>query len=192
MKRLLCVVAALAAALTACGIRPTSVPVDAGAAPSRVSCEAPQATASPTTGRTAIQVYLVCSAQVSAVRRLMPDGVARSRLETARLLLAELQSRAGTEETAAGFISDVPGDLDVSGPRKGDPADALRLSAEKDELPSFALAQIVCTFAGTAAGSTDRTVVLGFSGTAAARRFRCTSDLRTLPDAAQTAGTAVK
>jgi len=191
VKRLLCVVAGLASALTACGIRPTSVPVDAGAAPSRVSCEAPRATASPATGLKAVQVYLVCSAQVSAVPRLVPDA-AGDRLGVARELLGQLQSGAGAAETSAGFSSDVPGDLDVSGPQAGDPADTLRLSAQRDGLPSFALAQIVCTFAGTAAGSKGHTVVLGFSGSEAARRFSCTSDLRTLPEAAETAGTAVR
>jgi hypothetical protein len=121
----------------------------------------------------------------------VPDG-AQDRLGTVRLLLAQLQSRAGVEETSAGFTSAVPENLDVSGPRRGDPADTLRLSVEQDGLPAFALAQIVCTFAGTAAGSTDHTVVLGFSDSATARRFSCTGDLRTLPDAAQTAGTAVR
>jgi hypothetical protein len=185
-------VVALAVALGGCGIRATSVPVDAGAAPSRVSCAVPTTAAPDSAGERVAQVYLVCSAQVSPVRRTMSATGGNDRLATARKLLDQLQVKPDADEAAAGFSSDVPGDLDVAGPRRGDPADALRLSQDQAQLPSFALAQIVCTFAGTAAGSSDGTVVFGFAREAKARRFACTGELRTLPEVAETAGTAVK
>lgn len=184
-------------AATGCGIRATSVPVDAGPAPARVSCAVPSPTASAGAGSESVQLYLVCrSAQVTAVSRTVPSAPAATastdRLATARRLLAELQSKPEGAESAAGLSTSVPGSLDLSGPRRGDPADTLRLGVPLDELPPFALAQLVCTFAGTTAGSTGGTVVLGGSDSAAPRSFGCTEDLRTLPDSAQTAGTAVK
>jgi hypothetical protein len=238
---------ALAAVLSGCGIRSTSVPVDAGAAPSRISCTVPsppRSPAAPSTSssgsssgssatspsasragspaatdgpvsQTTVPVYLVCSEVVTAVLRSVPmsvgggvgpgDGSAEvspaERLAAARTLLRELQLKPDDTESASGFGTDVPGDLNVYGPREGDPA-ALRLSVEQNQLPSFALAQIVCTFVGTAATaataatagprSSDGTVVLGFSDDGPPRRFSCSSDLRTRQEAAQTAGTAVR
>ncbi|WP_405724019.1 hypothetical protein OG607_16955 [Streptomyces sp. NBC_01537] len=187
----------LAATATACGIRATSVPVDAGPAPARVSCTLPGATASASAAGETVRLYLVCrGAQVTAVSRTVavaPGATASSdRLDTARRLLAELQSKPGADESAAGLSTSVPGSLDLGEARRTDPAGTLRLGVPLDELPPFALAQIVCTLAGTAAGSTGNTVVLGGTGSAAPRRFSCTEDLRTLPDTAQTAGTAVK
>lgn len=224
---------ALAGALGGCGIRSTSVPVDAGAAPSRVSCFTPTAppasassaassatgtAASPSPSRVppssqpssppsspypspsasaAVWVYLVCDGEVTPVRRALPAvsayGDAARRLATARALLDVLQSAPGDEESASGFGTDVPGDLDVAGPLPGDPATALRLSDAREQLPSFALAQIVCTFAGTPAeAGPDGTVVLGFAGGGAALRFSCSRVLRDQPDAARTAGTAIR
>lgn len=195
---------ALAATATACGIRATSVPVDAGPAPARVSCTMPGATATASASASAtataagetVRLYLVCrGAQVTAVSRnvaVVPGATASSdRLATARRLLAELQGKPGADESAAGLSSSVPGSLDLGEARRGDPAGTLRLGVPLDELPPFALAQIVCTLAGTAAGSTGNTVVLGGTDSARPRRFSCTEDLRTLPDTAQTAGTAV-
>jgi hypothetical protein len=86
------------------------------------------------------------------------------------------------------------------------------------DLPSFALAQIVCTFAGTAAAapsnasptntaapntspsataapdtaSAGADVLLGGPGGGRVMRYRCTEALRTVPQAAQSAGTAVR
>jgi hypothetical protein len=187
-----------AALLAGCGIRTTSVPVDAGPAPSRVSCAVPDekatatatATASPAAGLTA-RVYLVCSAQVAGVNRTVrTEGL--DRLDMAVLLLRELQRKPRGGESAAGFTTAVQGDLAVEGPRRDDPRDSLRLSAPLGDLPPFALAQVVCTYAGTAAGSTGGGVLLGGSDDTPVRRFTCTGDLRTDPEAAETAGTAVK
>jgi hypothetical protein len=209
---------ALAAALSGCGIRSTSVPVDAGAAPSRVSCTVPSAAASAgasagasaadDAGQETVPIYLVCSEEVTAIPRPLPrplgDGgdsggaVSPSeRLAAARTLLYQLRAKPDSQESASGFSTEVPGDLDVSGPRRSDPATTLRLSAAQSQLPSFALAQIVCTFgAGTAtsgtAGTADGTVMLGFADNGAARRFSCTGDLRSRQEAAESAGTAVR
>ncbi|MEU1615702.1 hypothetical protein ACFZAU_06950 [Streptomyces sp. NPDC008238] len=183
--------------LAGCGIRTTSVPVDAGPAPSRVSCAVPdeEATATATTsasprGLTA-RVYLVCSAQVAAVNRsVRTEGL--DQLGTAVLLLRELQHKPRGGESSAGFTTAVQGDLAVEGPRRDDPRGSLRLSAPLGDLPPFALAQLVCTYAGTAASSVTGGVLLGGPDDTPVRRFTCTGDLRTDPEAAETAGTAVK
>ncbi|MFJ5218241.1 hypothetical protein ACIP98_26410 [Streptomyces sp. NPDC088354] len=213
------VCAALAAG---CGIRTTSVPVDAGPAPSRVSCAVPDdtrataaasatatanatatatasglasaaasATAAPSAAQSVATVYLVCSSQVADVHRSVALA-GLTRLGTAVALLRELQQRLGMAEASAGFGTAVQGDLAVEGPRAGDPRGTLRLSAPLSELPPFALAQLVCTYAGNPTLSSDGSVVLGGSDGAQVRRFTCTSDLRTDPGAAETAGTAVK
>lgn len=126
---------ALAAMATACGIRATSVPVDAGPAPARVSCTMPGATATASASASAtataagetVRLYLVCrGAQVTAVSRnvaVVPGATASSdRLATARRLLAELQGKPGADESAAGLSSSVPGSLDLGEARRGDPA----------------------------------------------------------------------
>ncbi|MEU6340429.1 hypothetical protein ABZ883_05680 [Streptomyces sp. NPDC046977] len=202
--------AVVCAALAAgCGIRTTSVPVDAGPAPSRVSCAVPDSpratTASPgatvsasasasapaATPAPFVAVYLVCSSQVADVHRTVALA-GLTRLGTAVVLLRELQQRLGMTEATAGFGTAVQGDLAVEGPRPGDPRDALRLSAPLSELPPFALAQVVCTYAADPSLSSRGSVVLGGSDDTRVRRFTCTSDLRTDPGAAETAGTAVK
>lgn len=199
--------AALLAALVAtaacgCGIRTTTVPVDAGPAPTRVSCAAPTAPVPPETpGAMAVRVYLVCSALAAQVTRTVtvPDGTggrpaAASRLVAAQELLGQLQRRPSAAEAEAGFATEVPGNLGITGPLPGDPKDTLRLSLALDELPSFALAQLVCTFEAAPGVSTaDHAVLLG--GPTAdhpIKRYVCTSALRTRPEAADTAGTAVK
>ncbi|GAA2452766.1 hypothetical protein [Streptomyces macrosporus] len=191
--------AALAAlALGGCGIRSTPVPVDAGPAPSRVSCTPPGPGEEGSADGTApTAVFLVCSGEVVAVERAVPPEEGASgrdaRLETARALLEELRREPSRAEDEAGFDSSVPDDLEVEGPAEGDPEEALRLSREPGGLPPFALAQIVCTFAGTAAGARDDSVVLGGptedghgEGLMA---YSCTRALRGSPEAAKTAGT---
>lgn len=188
-------VALLAAlpALGGCGIRSTTVPVDAGPAPSRVSCAVPRASNAPETDAVIREVYLVCSNQTAPVKRSVPLRQGRfDRLSQARELLAQLQRSPLSGEAQAGFSTAVPGNLAVLGPHKGDPKEALRLNQALDELPSFALAQIVCTLTGDAAVTSDHSVVLGDDASAARlRRFTCTPDLRTRPEAADSAGTAV-
>lgn len=190
--RVVPVVALLGTVLAGCGIRPTSVPVDAGAAPSRVACDLPER--SGRAGRTpsgdgSIRVYLVCDTRVAAVTRAgrLPQG----RTAAARALLGALRAEPEPAEQEAGFTSAVPRDLRVEGGTDGDPAGTLRLSTPPDRLPSFALAQVVCSFAGTpAAAPQDDTVLLaGPPGSPAEpRRYTCTAALRTDPDPTPTAG----
>jgi hypothetical protein len=198
----LAVLALCCALASGCGIRSTSVPVDAGAAPSRVGCVLPgdrETADEGSTGNLPVRVYLACGSRVSPVERrvALPDGDDSERLPVARGLLDALQAEPDSEEESAGFKTAVPHDLAVKGPVEDDPSGALRLSMPLDDLPSFALAQIVCTYADTAAG-TDRSVLLGGPGDGDGpeareplRRFECSTALRTHPDAAATAGTPV-
>lgn len=182
--------------LGGCGIRPTSVPVDAGAAPTRMSCAAPMPSPvrSPEVGSVAGKVYLVCSGRVLAVQRTvtMPrDSDPLDRLDVARVLLEQLRSAPLDAEAEAGFSTDIPADLQVSGARPTDPDAVLRLSRQPDELPAFALAQIVCTYAPTVAAGTNRSVLLGGPADSLDRpplRYECGSALRSDPEAARTAG----
>ncbi|NSC23540.1 hypothetical protein FM076_21245, partial [Streptomyces albus subsp. chlorinus] len=185
---------------TGCGIRATSVPVDAGAAPSRVGCVLPEDRERPDGdgADSIVRLYLVCGSRVSPVERevRMPDGrSATERLPVARELLEELQRQPGAMEDTAGFETAVPNDLKVSGSRDGDPDEALRLNRSLDALPPFALAQLVCTLADTAAADADEGVVLGGPADDEAagplRRYECDTALRTHPEAAETAGTDV-
>ncbi len=182
----------LGCALSGCGIRATSVPVDAGPAPTRVSCALPDSGASTDAlGMMTVQVYLLCSQRLSPVQRSVRER-RLDRVETARLLLGELQRRPDRSEDRGGFVSEVPDDLIVSGPAVGDPPEALRLDQDPQELPMYAVGQLVCTFADTQAGSTDHSVVLGGPDPrSAVRRYRCDDDLRTDPDAGPSAGTPV-
>ncbi|MFD8593247.1 hypothetical protein ACFV1B_27475 [Streptomyces sp. NPDC059637] len=217
-------VAAALATASGCGIRATSVPVDAGAAPSRVSCTTPSedpgpgappaspsgtaqsspsgsssadASASPgagaeasgkPAGQRAVEVYLVCRSEVvprartAAFRDDDPEAAARR-------LVGLLRAGPTREESGAGFTTDVPPDLQVRGPRSGDPEDAWRLSREPDELPSFALAQLVCTFSASLADGGP--VLLGGPDDDRVLSYPCTQELRTRPEAGLTAGASV-
>ncbi|MFF8276537.1 hypothetical protein ACF05T_10590 [Streptomyces lateritius] len=178
---------AMAALATGCGIRTTSVPVDAGPAPSRVPCDVPGEEAAAQTTGIAVRVFLVCGSQLDAVDRRSPlqeekaDG---DPVRTAAALLAQLQSEPSQSERQAGFSTAVKGPLTVTGGRQGDPADTLRLSRQPEDLTATALSQIVCTFAGSPAGVGEDTVVLGGPGDYAPRRYRCTAEVRQRPDSA--------
>ncbi|MCZ2527256.1 hypothetical protein [Streptomyces sp. HB2AG] len=213
-------VAAALAAASGCGIRATSVPVDAGAAPSRVSCTTPSedpgpgappaspsgspsapgsssadASASPgaeasgkPAAQRAVEVYLVCRSEV--VPRTRTAGFRDDDPEAAaRRLVGLLRAGPTREEGGAGFTTDVPPDLQVRGPRSGDPEDAWRLSREPDELPSFALAQLVCTFSASLADGGP--VLLGGPDDDRVLSYPCTQELRTRPEAGLTAGASV-
>lgn len=181
--------------LAGCGIRPTSVPVDAGEAPSRIACVLPGgAQPAPDPKETVIRAYLVCGSRVSPVQRTvqLPEGRAR----VAAALLDTLSAKPSATERAAGFGSRVPGSLEVAGGTEQDPPGTLRLSTPLDDLPSFALAQIVCTFAETDAAVTgDEVILAGPADTATMappRRLPCSSALRNHAHAARTAGVPVR
>lgn len=193
-------VALAAATLAGCGIRATSVPVDTGAAPSRVACAvrdgdpAAKETQSPDAGASDVRISLVCSSRVVDVKRRLelPEGdTAAERLALARTLLGELRRAPSDAEHEAGFTTAVPEGLRVTGPAAGDDASALRLSQQPDRLPSFALAQIVCTYANTDIADTNRQVLLGGPSddlTKKLQLYECGSALRTTTEAAETAG----
>lgn len=182
--------AALALAAAGCGIRGTSVPVDAGGAPSRVSCKAPTIGTAP--DGTQATVYLVCGSALAQVERTLPPikGTTGTdpRVRTARALLQELQRTPSSDEEKAGFSSALPADLKVQGPHAGDPSDALRLSIRPDDLPSFALAQLVCTYGASPTLGRTHAAVLGGPGDDTAHRYDCSADVLANPDIAENAG----
>ncbi|MFF1381818.1 hypothetical protein [Streptomyces sp. NPDC058308] len=176
--------AGLTAVLAGCGIRPTEVPTDYGAAPSRVPCVlSGSGIASRSGSGVPVEVFMVCAAQLVAVDRnlqIRTDKAADDRVRIAQALLDELATPPSDPEKQAGFATDVRGATTVFGPRKGDPEDALRLSTPPEGLSSFALAQIVCTLADNAA-SDDRAVVMGGPGNSGLRRYECTTEVRSRP-----------
>lgn len=167
-----------------CGIRSTSVPVDAGAAPSRVPCR----TSGTDSGNQppeslTVQVYLVCASQLATVERTVEvDESESDRLRVARALLAQLQQAPSAEERRAGFSTLVPAKLRVDDARRGDPKGALRLSEQPEDLPAEALAQLVCSYAESEV-AVDRggSVLLGGPGTYAPRDYLCTSQTKSRP-----------
>jgi hypothetical protein len=179
--------------LAGCGIRTTSVPVDDGPAPSRVACAPPKVAATPAPESMVEKVYLLCNAQVAPVKRTVEVRDARfDRLSEVRTLLAQLQISPRTAETKAGFSTAIPGTLEIFTAGPGDGRDALRLNDRPEDLPSFALAQLVCTLAADPLVAPDHAVVLGGpEPDGGLRSYTCTSDLRTRSDAADAAGTPV-
>ncbi|MEU2022908.1 hypothetical protein ABZ565_12150 [Streptomyces sp. NPDC016469] len=178
--------AALCAVLaTGCGIRTTSVPVDAGAAPSRVPCAMPAEDAASQARRgIPVQVYLICASQLVTVDRAVQVQEAESdRLAVATELLGELRRQPAEEERQAGFSTDVPGSLRVFGPRLGDAKDALRLNEQPEDLSAEALAQVVCTFADSESLTPGDTVTLGGPGDYPARGYLCTAETKASPKA---------
>ncbi|WP_233518311.1 hypothetical protein [Streptomyces corynorhini] len=186
LVRLTGVLALAALALSACGIRTTSIPVNAGAAPSRMPCEiSGENVITQAESGIPARVYLVCSSGLASVERAarIPEGGAGSddaRRKTAQGLLDELQARPSAAEREAGFSTSVRGPLLVSGSRKGDPAGTLRLNRQPEDLPTVALAQIVCTLAES--GATDGKVVLGGPGGYPARGYACEKETKIHPD----------
>ncbi|MFF3029934.1 hypothetical protein ACFVS7_02765 [Streptomyces rubiginosohelvolus] len=174
---------AVAALVSGCGIRTTSVPVDAGAAPSRVPCRlsaSDVATRSPDS--VSAEVYLVCASQLVTVDRPMPaDAVGAEPVEVARALLNEVQQAPSAGERRAGFTTAVPAGLRVDPSRSGDPAGTLRLSSQPEDLSAEALAQLVCTYAESDSLVRDGSVVLGGPGDYPPRGYLCTSQTKSRP-----------
>ncbi|MDT9688804.1 hypothetical protein Q5762_10620 [Streptomyces sp. P9(2023)] len=178
------VVAALA---SGCGIRTTSVPVDAGPGPSRVPCSVTGDEVAARSTGVPVQVYLLCGSQLEAVDRRSPlpeEKVSGNPVATASALLAQLLSEPSESERQAGFSTAVKGPLVVSGGQPGDPAETLRLSRQPEDLTPTALSQIVCTLARSSAGAGEESVVLGGPGRYPPRRYTCTSELRERPESA--------
>jgi hypothetical protein len=138
-----------------------------------------------TSGGVPVQVFLLCSAQLVTVDRSVgiPAGTAEGarRVLVAQGLLDELAETPSTAELQAGYATDVRGGMTVSGPQDKDPEDTLRLSTPPDEITRFALAQIVCTLANSAAAQDDGTVILGGPDATPLNRYECTTEVRTSP-----------
>ncbi|MGW0709391.1 hypothetical protein ACWD4G_26135 [Streptomyces sp. NPDC002643] len=177
----------LAGVLSGCGIRATQVPTDFGPAPSMVPCEVsmPEAPVQASPPGTPVEVFLLCSGALVRVNRSIEVAESgdeqRRRVMVAQGLLDTLAGEPSTVEDDAGYQTAVPPGLTVAGPRPGDPADTLRLSTAPDALPTYALAQIVCTFADSAAAGDNGSVVLGSTSADALRRYECTPDIQSDP-----------
>ncbi|WP_030714271.1 hypothetical protein [Streptomyces sp. NRRL F-2580] len=206
MRRALPVVPAVVVPLVAvallatsgCGIRATTVPVDVGPAPSRVSCDTPPAPA----GQSGVQgfratVELVCGSQLVGVERVIPVPEKMPVREpvslVAQALLEALEQPPSADERDAGFTTGVPDGLAVSAPRAGDPAGTVRLSRKPEDLPPVALSQVVCTLAGNEAVSAGPgPVVLGGPDADPPRAWECTEAMRSRPESVPTLGEIVR
>ncbi|MFI8948879.1 hypothetical protein ACIGO6_20465 [Streptomyces sp. NPDC053750] len=178
--------AALAALLAGCGIRATEVPTDYGPAPSRVRCSlAEPDVSSRAEPGVPVRVFLLCGSSLVAVDRTVrvQDGAADSarRVLVAQGLLDQLASEPSGAEKESGYTTDVRRGIEVTGPRSGDPEDTLRLSTDPDDLTSYALAQVVCTFSDSAAAEGDGSVVLAGPTDRSVRRYTCTDEVRARP-----------
>ncbi|MCX4691387.1 hypothetical protein [Streptomyces sp. NBC_01408] len=184
--------------LPGCGIRATTVPVDVGAAPSRVSCDTP---AQPG-GQNTVQGFratleLVCGSQLVGVERVVPVPEKRVLRDPVALvtqaLLEELERTPSAEERDAGFTTGVPSGLAAVEPRTGDPVGTVRLSRKPEDLPPVALSQLVCTLAGSEAVSAGRgPVVLGGPDADPPRAWECTDAVRSRPESVPTLGEIVR
>ncbi|WP_046779422.1 hypothetical protein [Streptomyces yangpuensis] len=185
-------------ATAGCGIRATTVPVDVGAAPSRVSCDTP---AQPG-GQSGVPgfpatVELVCGSQLVGVERLVPmpeKGKGRDTVgQAAQALLEALERTPSAEERDAGFTTGVPAGLTAGAPKPGDPAGTVRLSRKPEDLPPVALSQIVCTLAGSETVSAGPgPVVLGGPDADPPRAWECTDAVRSRPESVPTLGEIVR
>ncbi|MFE2324857.1 hypothetical protein ACFXD5_13250 [Streptomyces sp. NPDC059385] len=181
--------------LSGCGIRATTVPVDVGPAPSRVSCDTPQPS-----GQNGVQgfratVELVCGSQLVGVERVIPVPEKRAGLKdpvalVAQALLEALEKPLSAQERDAGFTTGVPDQLRAEAPRTGDPAGTVRLSRKPEDLPPVALSQLVCTLAGneTISAGPGRPVTLGGPDTDPPRTWECTEAVRSRPESVPTLG----
>ncbi|WP_327419386.1 hypothetical protein [Streptomyces sp. NBC_01233] len=206
MRRALPVVPAVVVPLVAvallaasgCGIRATTVPVDVGPAPSRVSCDTPPAPA----GESGVQgfratVELVCGSQLVGVDRVVPMPEKKPVRDpvglVAQALLEALEQTPSGDERDAGFTTGVPAGLSVSAPRAGDPVGTVRLSRKPEDLPPVALSQVVCTLAGNdAVSSGPGPVVLGGPDEDPPRAWECTEAVRSRPESVPTLGEIVR
>ncbi|MGW7434793.1 hypothetical protein [Streptomyces sp. NPDC054849] len=192
------IVAITLLATSGCGIRATTVPVDVGPAPSRVSCDTPEKPSE----QNGVQGFratleLVCGSELVGVERVVPvpekklvrDPVAL----VAQALLEALERTPTTEERDAGFTTGVPAGLTAGAPRPGDPAGTVRLSRKPEDLPPVALSQIVCTLAGSEAVSAGPgPVVLGGPDEDPPRAWECTDVVRSRPESVPTLGEIVR
>ncbi|MFE9477933.1 hypothetical protein ACFYNM_04930 [Streptomyces spororaveus] len=182
-------------ATSACGIRATTVPVDVGAAPSRVSCDTQEQPSGVQGFRATVE--LVCGSQLVGVERVVPmpekKPVRDPLAMVAQALLEALERTPTSDERDAGFTSEVPAGLSAGTPRAGDPAGTVRLSRKPEDLPPVALSQIVCTLAGSEALKADPgPVILGGPDEDPPRAWECTDAVRSRPESVPTLGELVR
>ncbi|MEV5661358.1 hypothetical protein [Streptomyces flaveolus] len=181
----LAVLPVLAVLLAGCGIRSTEVPTDYGPAPSRMRCSLAEPDGSDTTPGLPVRVFLLCGSSLVSVDRAVrvPDGAADTarRVLVAQGLLDQLAAQPSATEKQAGYTTDVRAGITVKGPRHGDPEDTLRLGTAPGDLTSYARAQVVCTFADSAAAEGDGSVILAGPDDRAPRRYTCTDEVRARP-----------
>ncbi|MET9957604.1 hypothetical protein ABZ128_00665 [Streptomyces sp. NPDC006326] len=188
------VVLLTSAVTSGCGIRATTVPVDVGAAPSRVSCDVPVEQNGVQGFRATVE--LVCGSQLVGVERVVPIPEKKPTKDPASLaaqaLLEALEREPSAEERDAGFSTGVPDGLAVAPARTGDPAGTIRLSRKPEDLPPVALSQIVCTLAESEAVSAGPgPVVLGGPDADPPRAWECTEAVRSRPESVATLGDVV-
>lgn len=165
------------------------MPVDAGAAPSRVPCRTSAAATRQPLESIPVHIYLVCASELATVERTVEaDESGSDRLRMARSLLSELQQVPPVDERRAGFATDVPSDLRVTEARKGDPEGTLRLSRQPEDLPAEALAQVVCTYAESEPLGSGGPVLLGGPGNYSPRGYLCTTETKSRPGNVPTLG----
>ena len=181
----LAVLPVLAVLLAGCGIRSTEVPTDYGPAPSRMRCSLAEPDGSDATPGLPVRVFLLCGSSLVSVDRAVrvPDGAADTarRVLVAQGLLDQLAAQPSATEKQAGYTTDVPAGITVKGPRHGDPEDTLRLGTAPGDLTSYARAQVICTFADSAAAEGDGSVILAGPDDRAPRRYTCTDEVRARP-----------
>ncbi|MEU4893473.1 hypothetical protein AB0B12_35580 [Streptomyces sp. NPDC044780] len=188
---------AVALLAAGCGIRGTSVPVDAGPAPSRASCRTPESERTAEgAGHVSVRIYLLCSSRilsVSRTARLGDEKASPKPVQVATALLEQLRLPPTAAESAAGFSTAVEDWVEISGPAEDDPDRALRLNRPPEEIQSLALAQIVCTFADTTVADEDGKVVLGGpdSQRDPLKAYQCTEEMRRNPGTAVNSGVLV-
>ncbi|THA46859.1 hypothetical protein [Streptomyces sp. A1136] len=188
------------AVTSGCGIRATTVPVDVGPAPSRVSCDTP----APPNGQQPsgvpgfrATVELVCGSQLVGVERVVPVPEKRPARDpvvlAAQALLEALEREPSAEERDAGFTTGVPAGLAAAPTRAGDPAGTVRLSRKPEDLPPVALSQIVCTLSESEAVSAGPgPVVLGGPDADPPRTWECSEAVRSRPESVPTLGDVVR
>ncbi|GJF19120.1 hypothetical protein [Streptomyces sp. HO565] len=181
----LAVLPVLAVLLAGCGIRSTEVPTDYGPAPSRMRCSLAEPDGSDATPGLPVRVFLLCGSSLVSVDRAVrvPDGAADTarRVLVAQGLLDQLAAQPSATEKQAGYTTEVRAGITVKGPRHGDPEDTLRLGTAPGDLTSYARAQVVCTFADSAAAEGDGSVILAGPDDRAPRRYTCTDEVRARP-----------
>jgi hypothetical protein len=176
----------LAVATAGCGIRSTDVPVDGGPAPTRATCDVP------TEAEDSTEVYLVCGSRVESVQRAVDlSRHGEDVIALANALLDELRAVPAHEEQAAGFRTDVPPNLEVTGPVGDGPEPELQLSQGPGDLPVSALVQIICTFAHSdPLGDGEAVVLSGPPGSSTERpkSYACSATVRASPGSAHNPG----